>query len=114
MRFASTLLFVVLVASLASHGSPQEREKCMINFLEGCRLHPWYAGRGELADDSLPAYNHLGVGASEERCLALYFCRTGVSSLVRYLISFSISPSGLCLAMECLIPKEYQENTIHV
>ena len=70
MRVASRWLLVVLVASLASHGSPQEREKCMINFLEGCRLHPWYAGRGELADDSLPAYNHLGVGASEERCLA--------------------------------------------
>ena len=39
----------------------------MINFLDGCRLHPSYAG---LADDSAAAYNHMGVGASEGRCLA--------------------------------------------
>ena len=70
MRGAAIWLMAVLVASFASHGSPQEREKCMINFLEGCRMHPSYAGRGELADDSAAAYNHLGVGASEGRCLA--------------------------------------------
>jgi hypothetical protein len=57
------LLFATLVAS----GSMQAaREKCMITFLDGCRLHRAYEG---VADDSATAYDHMGVGESEERCL---------------------------------------------
>ena len=61
------LLRMLLVAALVGSGSMQDREKCMINFIDGCRAHPSYGG---LADDSAAAYNHMGVGKSEERCLA--------------------------------------------
>ena len=61
-------LSLVVLSAFAPAASPQAaRERCMINFLDGCKLHRSYAG---LADDSAAAYDHMGVGQSEERCLA--------------------------------------------
>lgn len=72
MPGAAAWCVVVLVSSLVSHGSLthgslQEREKCMIDFLDGCRLQ---LTNKALEDEYAAAYNHMDVGASEGRCLA--------------------------------------------
>ena len=56
---AHQLRMVVLAAMVGSAMiQAQEREKCMVNFLDGCKLHSSYNG---LADDSAAAYDHMGV-----------------------------------------------------
>jgi hypothetical protein len=68
MRGSMALRLALVVLSVLSPAVSAQapRERCMINFLDGCKLHRTYAG---LADDSAAAYDHMGVGQSEERCL---------------------------------------------
>ena len=86
---AGAVLRLLLFATLVASGSMQAaREKCLITFLDGCRLHRAYEG---VADDSATAYDHMGVGESEERCLARakeYFewCANGFHQQVRQCI----------------------------
>lgn len=62
------VLRLAVLALLAHCASMQgARERCMINFLDGCKAHKTYMG---IADDSAAAYDYMGVGQSEERCLA--------------------------------------------
>jgi hypothetical protein len=87
--FGGAVLRLLLLATLVASGSMQAaRKKCMITFLDGCRLHRAYEG---VADDSATAYDHMGVGESEERCLARakeYFewCANGFHQQVRQCI----------------------------
>jgi hypothetical protein len=68
MGLVIALRFAVL-AVLAQYCASMQgaRERCMINFLDGCTAHKTYMG---IADDSAAAYDYMGVGQSEERCLA--------------------------------------------
>jgi len=62
-------LRLAVLAVLAHYCASMQgaRERCMINFLDGCKAHKTYMG---IADDSAAAYDYMGVGQSEERCLA--------------------------------------------
>ena len=68
---ARATLVALLAAALVGRGVQQTApdaapSRCMINFLDGCRFHPTFQG---LVDDSEAAYEHMGVGSSEARCL---------------------------------------------